>query len=247
MPPPGRPPAIDDGGILGVSALPGDEPGGPHAPGGHEARSSATEVGRADDRRAAPTLGGPAPLLRPAVIEREVEGAASRRRLPDPTVPGPVAAADPAANPAANPAADPAPLLPAASRSRAKNEQLQDPSDRDASGRVVVPGVAVDPDWRQSEPPARPRAPRPPSPAAIVPARDVRPMPVMSRPEVRPAGPGPSSTEDEPQVIRVSIGRIEVRAPQAAPPPAREPERHCQNTLSLDDYLRGRQDRRGGR
>jgi hypothetical protein len=82
------------------------------------------------------------------------------------------------------------------------------------------------------------------SPATVVPARPVRPIEVRSGSELRSPGRDGSSTADEPQVIRVSIGRIEVRAPVPPPVPVSRPEGHGPSTLSLDDYLRGRQHRR---
>ncbi len=47
--------------------------------------------------------------------------------------------------------------------------------------------------------------------------------------------------------VRVSIGRIEVRAIQPAPPPGAPPApRRSGPRLSLEDYLRGRGAREGG-
>ncbi len=77
-----------------------------------------------------------------------------------------------------------------------------------------------------------------PRPAAAT--RAERPLPLAAPPmaAVQPPGPGPAAPP--PQVIHVTIGRIEVRA--AAAPTAPEPRRTspAQPRVTLEDYLRRR-------
>jgi hypothetical protein len=48
------------------------------------------------------------------------------------------------------------------------------------------------------------------------------------------------SRRDEPPVVRVTIGRVDVRATFAAPPPAPRPPAERKPGLSLEDYLKAR-------
>lgn len=76
--------------------------------------------------------------------------------------------------------------------------------------------------------PSIPRMPAPPLPAAVIP---------LSRPvAVRVAEP---QRPPEPPSVRITIGRVEVRAVPANPPAAR-PGRRASPKLSLEDYLRPR-------
>jgi hypothetical protein len=60
-------------------------------------------------------------------------------------------------------------------------------------------------------------------------------------PRVRPPDPAPSQTTAPTSVVRVSIGRIELRTAQPAPPVARQRSAPPRPTLSLDDYLKRRE------
>jgi hypothetical protein len=84
---------------------------------------------------------------------------------------------------------------------------------------------------------------------ALLPPPPIRPAPVEPRivraaatpePEVFSRRPGGAPADTEPPVIRVSIGRIDVRAitPPPAPPPA--PRRRTPAPLGLEEYLQQR-------
>lgn len=100
-------------------------------------------------------------------------------------------------------------------------------------GAPVVPAQEADP--AEAEQPA---APTRPAAAIGVPPL---PMPIESTPATSAA----PSADDEPPVVRVHIGRLEVRAnlqPAPQQPPRRaQPERR---ELSLGDYLRGAREAR---
>jgi len=79
--------------------------------------------------------------------------------------------------------------------------------------------------------------------AALPPANPPMPLPVVV-PDVRPrqTAPGepafaPPAPAEATPTIRISIGRIEVRAVTPAPPPRRKPSRPAP-ALSLDEYLK---------
>jgi hypothetical protein len=109
--------------------------------------------------------------------------------------------------------------------------------DHTAAGSGAPTAPAVPP---PAEPDALPRAPR--TPASPVPAHGSTAAPArlasLSRPQSTSRRAAPSQ---EPTVVRVSIGRIEVHATApvqpATPPPAPEPP---EPPLSLESYLRER-------
>ncbi len=59
----------------------------------------------------------------------------------------------------------------------------------------------------------------------------------------RAAGIQPNESQNEPPIVRVTIGRIEVRAETPAPPPRKTPS-PPRPTLSLDTYLKERKEGR---
>jgi hypothetical protein len=67
-------------------------------------------------------------------------------------------------------------------------------------------------------------------------------LPLPTRPTGRRGSPVPESTEKEPPIVRVSIGRIEVRAAPLPAPPARRPTRNAKPALTLDAYLKARKE-----
>ena len=98
---------------------------------------------------------------------------------------------------------------------------------------------------------------RPSSPAArAASVRDLLVVPAAPTAAVSSTAPLASATGSasvdtsarEPDVVRVSIGRVDVRAtmapprPPAAPEPVRQPERASAERLSLQDYLRGQRE-----
>ena len=106
-------------------------------------------------------------------------------------------------------------------------------------------------EWRPPAPSTRPSgaplpaANLPPSPAANLPAASL-PAPHLSATPL-PAAYLPASASAAPEpVIQVTIGRIEVRAMQAASPPARKAGPSAQ-PATLDEYQKQRSQRGGGR
>ncbi len=122
----------------------------------------------------------------------------------------------------------------------------------DASLRPAWPGASASPSVWEGEAPSRLGSANPPaSPSQGRPAPVTRPRTPPAQP-IQPARPLPSAPPREatqPPVIRVSIGRIEVRAqlperlePPQPPAPSRPQPRRAP-ALSLSDYLK----QRGGR
>lgn len=120
-----------------------------------------------------------------------------------------------------------------------------------ASGDAIRPPAGGPPD-AQTSAGARPTAARvTPSLAADAPRAPAGPDAAIARPLLpsrgRPGGGAPDGHRTAPDVVRVTVGRIEVRATVAAPPaPAahRAQERGTAPTLSLADYLAGRREAR---
>jgi hypothetical protein len=79
--------------------------------------------------------------------------------------------------------------------------------------------------------------PRPADPAAAPPRALDAPEPFVPAPR-RHAASSLALARYDPQPVHVTIGRVEVRAPAASPPPAPAPQRGP--ALSLDEYLRTR-------
>ena len=95
---------------------------------------------------------------------------------------------------------------------------------------------------RQRARPPRIAPPAAPAPPAVI-ARPARPAP--RPPRDRSAEPiGVPSPRSSGQVVNVTIGRVEVRAPAPPPPPAPRPAPRPVPMMSLADYLRERGDRR---
>jgi hypothetical protein len=92
---------------------------------------------------------------------------------------------------------------------------------------------------------ATPDRPAPPAAALPVVPRMVRPLP-NGYPERGPREPRVAASEPPAPPIRVAIGRIEVRAiaPPPTPPARRETPARPGPTLSLDDYLKQRNEER---
>lgn len=152
--------------------------------------------------------------------------------------------------------------MPAARRSPAPEREAVQPAtvtphvdaaDQFASPVRAIPADAPPREVATHRTPLRERSDRPPTSRSSAPdSRDlaaVRPAPDNSA--VRDAGPlRPAPTSDDapvvalpgprdaPPGIRVSIGRVEVRAPAAPPTPPAGPR--WSPRLSLDDYLRER-------
>ncbi len=119
-----------------------------------------------------------------------------------------------------------------ASRSRlAEDEPTAPPDSRSASdgpGSIAVPSTGEGREGRSAAPPAASARPvlRPPAPP---------PRSVHAERDTREARGGPT--------IHVTIGRVDVRAVMTPPAPPLRPTASAE-TLSLEDYLRGRS---GGR
>jgi hypothetical protein len=79
---------------------------------------------------------------------------------------------------------------------------------------------------------------------AVSPAAPMTPFAVTGRSRSRPRGAFAESAGDEP--VRVTIGRIEVRAPASPPPVLPNVEPAMVPRLSLAEYLQQR-DREGAR
>ena len=73
---------------------------------------------------------------------------------------------------------------------------------------------------------------------------DPRPAPPASGRERGPAADPRDAGPREPDVVHVTIGRVDVRAPAAPPPPAPVRTATGPPDLSLGDYLRGRREAR---
>lgn len=118
-------------------------------------------------------------------------------------------------------------------------DDARDTARGDGPTPALEPGS---PSRERSPDPAPPRASRerPDAPLPVLTPR-LDPLPPPARPRLVPAGPDATSGEPGAEaaapVIRVTIGRIEVRASQsAAPAPAPRPSGPPR--LSLDEYLR---------
>ena len=102
------------------------------------------------------------------------------------------------------------------------------PSPAPAQAPAVEADATPRPEPATGIAPSIPRMPAPPLPAAVIPLS--RPVAVrVAEPQRRP----------EPPAVRITIGRVEVRAVPANPPAAR-PGRRASPKLSLEDYLRPR-------
>jgi len=120
-------------------------------------------------------------------------------------------------------------------------------------GVAAPPAATTVPDIAPASPrTAEVRPPAPPQPASPAPPRVERVIEIVParRPPAEPVPPGAESrlpaAEVAPQVVHVSIGRIEIRAVHPpAPPSPRAPADTAPARLSLDDYLQGRE--RAGR
>ncbi|HEY4588516.1 MAG TPA: hypothetical protein VII86_04790, partial [Thermoanaerobaculia bacterium] len=97
---------------------------------------------------------------------------------------------------------------------------------------TISPGPRAE---NRPEPAHRPLVPR----AAL---RQEPPLPGVTPPSPR-AEAGPAAAPASEPTIRVTIGRIEVRAAAPAPPPAPAP-RPAAPRLTLEDYLRRRREER---
>jgi hypothetical protein len=109
---------------------------------------------------------------------------------------------------------------------------------------ALPPSTAPQPDAVRSEPVIVERSERveTDSDRSVV----VRAVPVVAAP-VRPPAPGADQTDasaaaDPEPVVRITIGRVEVRAAAPPPPAVPAPRRPAPKTdaLPLHDYLRGR-------
>jgi hypothetical protein len=144
-------------------------------------------------------------------------------------------------------------------RSTEKESPLQSPNGREAE-EVGIEFV--------TEPLLVQQAPEPPQSLVVrprEPQREIREKPseiTAAQPQIakpksrrsnlkRPTTPQllpldadfPLSNESrEPPIVRVTIGRIDVRAAPAPPPPSRKPARHAGPTLTLDAYLKQRKE-----
>jgi hypothetical protein len=117
-------------------------------------------------------------------------------------------------------------------------------ADADLHARPPDVALAPTPPAARPAPPARALTPAPLVPRAVVRERtesEPRMAPVKRATPSAPARAAVNAPSDEP-VVRITIGRIEVRAaPAPAPVPDKRAPAHAK-TLSLDDYL----DRRHG-
>lgn len=190
-----------------------------------EEREAAPAPPRAARRREAVPVSTPrdespapaAPLSQAVVVEREAEAAVAEQPSPAPSEPLPAAPAPPVAEQATEP------LSPARGGERDSNPEAPPP-----------PTVVV----RDRRPAVRPR-PRPQEgvsgsePQGRVGGSPLA-LPLSVPAPERFAGP---PAADEPPVVRVTIGRVDVRAVLPAAPPERaRPKRPPR--LTLDEYLR---------
>lgn len=127
------------------------------------------------------------------------------------------------------------------------------PARAAAADQAIAPANPVEPTApRRRLEPARPATgsvppveaahPEPRVPRAMPPTATSMPSlrPHLPEPQVRPA-PDRSAPPTDPPVLRVSIGRIDVRGPDALPAPEAAPPR-ARAGLTLGDYLQGRRD-----
>jgi hypothetical protein len=145
-----------------------------------------------------------------------------------------------------------------------------EPPPRHGEPRIWRPATIAEPAEPPSREPAprRERRGGEPPPVPAVPSPSPAPAPVEARPAIRVSRPAQQRTEPLPtvgprrgapdlvpsserggepaapeEVVRVSIGRIDVHAgPPATPAPV--PRRPAGSRLSLSDYLKGRNERR---
>jgi len=154
------------------------------------------------------------PLGLEVVVEREGEAAQAERPSPGPSEPRP---APPA------PATEPPSAAPEAGR--------DPPPETPPPATVVVrdrrPPVSATPRAQERASGSEPRTQAGESPLALPPVSPPAPERLF-------AGP---SAADEPPVVRVTIGRVDVRAVLPAAPPER-PRPKRPPRLSLDEYLR---------
>jgi len=217
----------------GRPALGADRTGGEPAPAADAAwrrapgEAGAPDVGASEPPRARPdAAAAPPPGRRISPRRPRAPGGGTSPATP----PGSGAAAAPHLRPAA------------AERSR--------PSRTPAPVPSAPPSPSGDPRARAAPLPAVPGAEgAPPTPAGSAPGPREPLLP--SRPKVSPAshqppvaGPRRGAAAPPETVIRVTIGRVDVRAVPPARPPAREARAAPQPRLTLEGYL---ERRRGGR
>jgi Meckel syndrome type 1 protein len=152
-------------------------------------------------------------------VELEARVAQTEQETPDP-VPAPESVAEPAR---ARPA--PPELPPPAEAERPRAEPGGRPAPR---SRPPAP---------RARPAPHPDAPAEPAPATPAAARAVEPAPLL-RPPPPPLLRAHADTQAASPAVKVTIGRVEVRA--VLPEPAREPRRRrppVPKRMTLDEYL----------
>ena len=191
----------------------------------------------------------PRPLTAPTAMPHAPRPAAHDRQQPDPAARPPAELSPaPPATPPLTPQQPPAPPAGEGARpSRPPIEPSPAEEPRAASLRVQPALTIIHESERHVGPTAPTSEPTDKLPAHLEPAL---PAPRAGRLEPAlpavPEAPVQSPAATPEPVINVTIGRVEIRAAAVAPAPERKP-RPEPPVLSLDDYLRRRQQERKGR
>lgn len=201
---------------------------------GHQARPRPPrEAGRAAQPALAAAQPPPPPQPQPVAVTAPAPASPSIEEVGAVSdIPRPLFVPTPRAEPWTPPAtAAPPPALqplPAAERERDRPF----PRAPEAAEAVRPVAKSVEEPAESSRPPAAPLD-------LAIRMPEVRPRP--TRGEIRAAEPAPAP---RPPVVNITIGRVEVRAPAAAAPPARPARPPRQEPQSLADYLKQRSGRR---